>query len=246
VLCVNGFGRTIGIGPGTQGGYAEYVLAKYPKRMLIKIPDNVADEEAVLFDIFSTALHGFYLSSFKPGMNVVVVGAGALGLCMIQILKLSGAGHITAVNRSLKKRNMAVDFGADVAISPNEEPDVAGKVKALYGGLGADIAYECAGFPATVGMAVSATRSAGEVILLGTNPEPLSTINEIQLGLFELNLKGSFAFTEDDIRKAFMFMSKGLVSTKGMLDKKFKLTEAVEALEELSRNTEPIRYALVP
>jgi (R,R)-butanediol dehydrogenase/meso-butanediol dehydrogenase/diacetyl reductase len=141
---------------------------------------------------------------------------------------------------------MAIDFGADVAISPNEETDVGGKIKALYGGLGADIAYECAGFPATVGMAVSATRSAGEVILLGTNPEPLSTINEIQLGLFELNLKGSFAFTEDDIRKAFMFMSKGLVTTKGMLDKKFKLTDAAEALEELSRNTEPIRYALVP
>jgi len=200
----------------------------------------------VLFDIFSTALHGFYLSSFKPGMNVVVIGAGALGLCMIQILKLSGAGHITAVNRSLKKRQMATGFGADVAISPNEEPDVGGKIKAIYGGLGADIAYECAGFPATVGMAVSATRSAGEVILLGTNPEPLATINEIQLGLFELNLKGSFAFTEDDIRKAFMFMSKGLVSTKGMLDKKFKLTDAVEALEELSKNTEPIRYALVP
>jgi len=246
VLCINGFGRTIGIGPGTQGGYAEYVLAKYPNRMLIRIPDNVSDEEAVLFDIFSTALHGFYLSSFKPGMNVVVVGAGALGLCMIQLLKLSGAGHITAVNRSLKKRQMAIGFGADVAISPNEEPDLGGKIKALYKGLGADVAYECAGFPVTVGMAVSATRSAGEVILLGTNPEPLSTINEIQLGLFELNLKGSFAFTEDDIRKAFMFMSKGLVSTKGMLDKKFKLTDAVEALEELSKNTEPIRYALVP
>jgi threonine dehydrogenase-like Zn-dependent dehydrogenase len=158
-LCVNGFPRTQGIGPGTQGAYAEYVLAHYPNRMLVRIPDGVTDEDAVLFDIFSTALHGFRRSCFKAGMNVVVVGAGAIGLSMTQILKLSGAGHITVVNRALKKREMALGFGADLALSPNEERNLAARVKALYGGLGADIVYECAGSPATVGIAVSVARS---------------------------------------------------------------------------------------
>jgi L-iditol 2-dehydrogenase len=245
-LCVNGFPRTLGVGPGTQGGYAEYVLAKYPNRMLIKIPDKVNDDDAVLFDIFATAYHGLKRSSLKPGMNVVVVGAGAIGLSMIQLVKLAGAGHITAVNRALKKREMAVEFGADLALSPNEETDIIGKIKSLYNGLGADIVYECAGNPATVGTAVSLVRAGGEVILLGTNPEPLSTINEIQLDLFELDLKGSFAYNEDEIRGIFTFMEKGLLSTKGMLNKKFKLTDAASALEELSKNTEPVRYALEP
>jgi threonine dehydrogenase-like Zn-dependent dehydrogenase len=78
--------------------------------MLIKIPDNVKDEDAVLFDIFSTAYHGFRRSNFKAGMNAVVVGAGAIGLSMIQIPKLSGAGRVTAVNRALKKRHVALEF----------------------------------------------------------------------------------------------------------------------------------------
>lgn len=245
-LCLNGFPRTLGIGPGTQGAYAEYILAQYPKRMLVKIPDSVSDDDAVLFDIFSTAFHGFRRSSFKAGMNVVVIGAGAIGLSMIQILKLSGAGHIIAVNRALKKRQMALEFGADLALSPSEEEDIAGKIKSLYNGLGADIVYECAGNPATVGMAVSMARSGGEVILLGTNPEPLSTINEIQLGLFELDLKGSFAYDEDEIRTVFKFMEKGLIRTGGMLNKKYKLEDAAKALEELSKTTEPVRYALAP
>jgi threonine dehydrogenase-like Zn-dependent dehydrogenase len=245
-LCVNGFPRTLGIGPGTQGAYAEYILAKYPNRMLVKIPDKVKDEDAVLFDIMSTAYHGFRRSSFKSGMNVVVVGAGALGLSIIQILKLSGAGHITAINRALKKRELALEFGADLALSPNEETDIAGKIKSIYNGLGADISYECAGNPMSVGTAVSLTRSGGEVILLGTNPEPLSTINEIQIGLFELDLKGSFAYDEDDIRTVFKFMEKGLISTRGMLNKKVRLEDAAAALEELSKTTEPVRYALVP
>jgi 2-desacetyl-2-hydroxyethyl bacteriochlorophyllide A dehydrogenase len=245
-LCVNGFGRTLGIGPGTQGAYAEYILAKYPNRMLIKIPDAVGDDQAVLFDIFSTAFHGFKRSSFKAGMNVVVVGAGAIGLSMVQLLKLAGAGHITAVNRALKKREMALGFGADLALSPSEETDLVGKVKALYSGLGADIVYECAGNPATVGLSVQLARAGGEVILIGTNPEPLATINEIQLGLFELDLKGSFAYDEEEIRTVLRFMEKGLITTEGMLNKKFKLEDAAIALEELSRTTEPVRYALVP
>jgi len=181
-LCLNGFPRTLGIGPGTEGAYSEYVLARYPKRMLIKIPDNVKDEDAVLFDIFSTAYHGFRRSSLKARMNAVVVGAGAIGLSMIQILKLSGAGHVTAINRALKKRHMALEFGADLALSPNEEADISGKIKSVYGGLGADIVYECAGNPTAVGLSVSMARSGGEVILVGTNPEPLSTINEMQIG----------------------------------------------------------------
>ena len=139
-------------------------------------------------------------------MKIIVVGAGAIGLSAIQILKLSGAGHITAVNRALKKREMAIGFGADLALNPNEEPDIAGKIKSIYNGLGADIVYECAGNPATVGIAVSVARSGGEVILLGTNPEPLSTINEIQIQLFELDLKGSFAYDEEEIRTVFKFM----------------------------------------
>lgn len=245
-LCVNGFPRTLGIGPGTQGGFAEYVLAQYPNRMLIKIPDKVKDDDAVLFDIFSTSYHGLKRSSFKPGMNVVVVGAGAIGLSMIQLLKLGGAGHITAVNRALKKREMAVGFGADLALSPNEEADLAGKIKSLYNGLGADIVYECAGNPSAVGTAISLVRSGGEVILLGTNPEPLSTINEIQIELFEVDIKGSFAYNEDEIRTVFTFMEKGLLSTRGMLNKKIKLADAAAALEELSKTSDPVRYALVP
>ncbi|MBP2663241.1 MAG: Tdh [Firmicutes bacterium] len=245
-LCVNGFGRTLGIGPGTQGAYAEYVLAKYPNRMLIKIPDSVSFEDAVLFDIFATAYHGFRRSSFKAGQNVVVVGAGAIGLSMVQLLKSAGAGHVTVLNRSLAKRQTALAMGADLALNPNEEPNLKEKLKELYNGIGPDIVYECAGNPTAVGTAVDICRASGEVILIGTNPEPLSSINEIQVGLFELDLKGSFAYDEDEIRAIFRFMEKGQINTKGMLNKIVKLEEVTDALEELSKTTEPIRYAIAP
>ncbi|MBP2649931.1 MAG: Tdh [Firmicutes bacterium] len=243
-LCVNGFARTLGIGPGTQGAYAEYVLAKYPNRMLIKIPEKVKFEEAVLFDIFSTAYHAFRRSSFKGGQKVVVVGAGAIGLSMVQILKATGADYITVLDLDAKKREFALSMGADLALNPIEYPDIKGKLNEVYNGLGPDIVFECAGNPKAVGTAVDVCRPGGEVILIGTNPEPLSTINEIQIGLFELDVKGSFAYNEDEIRTVLGFMEKGKINTNKMLNKIVKLDDVQAALEELSKTTEPVRYAI--
>ncbi|HHV12019.1 MAG TPA: alcohol dehydrogenase catalytic domain-containing protein [Clostridiales bacterium] len=243
-LCVNGFGRTLGIGPGTQGAFAEYVLAKYPNRQLVRIPDNVRLEDAVLFDIFSTAYHGYRRSNFKAGNNVIVIGAGAIGLSVIQILKLSGAKNIVALDKSESKRRLAIEHGADLALDPGAEPKLKDNIKKLFNGLGADIVYECAGNPATVGIAVDLCRAGGEVILIGTNPEPLATINEIQIGLFELDLKGSFAYDDNELGTVLDFMSKGFIKTDGMVNKMLKLEEVKTALEELSETTEPVRYVI--
>jgi L-iditol 2-dehydrogenase len=245
-LCVNAFRRTPGIGPGTQGAYAEFVLARYPKRQLVPIPVSVPDEQAVLFDIYATAWHGIRRSCFQAGMNVAVVGAGAIGLSMVQLLRACGAGHITVVNRSRKKRDLAVAMGADLALSPAEEKGLPGRVMGLSGGLGADVVFECAGSAATVGIAVQLVRPAGEVIVVGTTPEPLHTINGIQVQLFEIDIKGSFAYTDDEIRTVFQFMERGLLHTDGMLERVVPLAESEVALKELAATSQPVRWAVRP
>lgn len=245
-ICLNSFTRTIGIGPGTQGGYAEYVLAEYPNRMLIKLPDSVSFEDAVLLDVLSTAYHGYCRSSLKAGQNAVVVGTGAIGLSMIQILRIAGAKHITALNRSAAKREFALRVGADLALNPNEVPNLKQKLAELYAGIGPDVVFECAGSAQTIGIAVDICRPGGQVIIVGTTPEPLSTINGVQIGLFELEIRGSLAFSEDDIRAVVSLLEKGLIQTDGMLNKIVKLEEVPRTIDALSKTSEPIRYALAP
>ncbi|MCF8095289.1 MAG: alcohol dehydrogenase catalytic domain-containing protein, partial [Desulfobacteraceae bacterium] len=82
-ICQHGFGRTAGISPNTDGGYAEYVKVSYPSHMLLKIPDNVSLEEAVLFDILGVPFHGIRRSNFRVGDKAVVLGAGAIGLSAV-------------------------------------------------------------------------------------------------------------------------------------------------------------------
>ena len=237
-LCVNGFGRTLGIGPGTQGAYAEYILAKYPNRMLVKIPDAVPTKPPVLFDIFSTAFHGFKRSSFKAGMNVAVVGAGAIGLSMVQLLKLAGAGHITAVNghsRSVRWRSRSVPTSLS---APPRRPIWWARSRlsiTVLAPTSSTSARESRD-RRPVGPA-GAGRGRGH----STRHESRAALDHQRDPgrLFELDLKGSFAYDEDEIRTVLRFMEKGLISTKGMLNKTFRLEDAAAALEELSRPLSP-------
>lgn len=107
-LCIHGFGRTLGIGGGTQGGFAEYILAEYPDHQLVPIPEKVSMEQAVLFDIFATAYHAYQRAQIPEGVFAVVIGAGAIGLSMLQILKTTGAKMVLAVEPEASKRGSKI------------------------------------------------------------------------------------------------------------------------------------------
>jgi len=245
-LCLHGFPRTLGIGPKTQGGFSEYILAKYPARQLINIPDAVSMEDAVLFDIFATAYHGYRRSHMCSGSAAVVVGAGAIGLSMIQVLKAAGAGKIIALEMELGKQKIAKECGADFACSPLNEDLIVDKVKEMTDGRGADVAFECAGNPAAVGMAVRLVRPGAQVILVGSGKQPLESINEDEMILKELDMKGSFCYDEEEIRLVLQMMERGLFHTKGMISRYISLEQTPEAMEELAKTSAPIRYVIKP
>ena len=83
-ICANAFPNTLGIGPGTQGAYAEYVLSHYPENELFPIPEQMSWEQAVLFDVIGVGFHSVRRSELKIGDDVVVTGCGSIGLAAIQ------------------------------------------------------------------------------------------------------------------------------------------------------------------
>ncbi|OGP80680.1 MAG: hypothetical protein A2Z08_10745 [Deltaproteobacteria bacterium RBG_16_54_11] len=111
---------------------AEYMLVKDPQYMLTRIPDHVPFEDAVLMDCIATAYRGIRQSAFGMGDNVVVSGAASIGLSLIQLLKIGGAGHITVLQPSPMKRELGLKLGGDIAFNPIEEGDtLRDKVMAL-------------------------------------------------------------------------------------------------------------------
>ena len=133
--CIYARERTVGLSLGNPGGMAEYVRVRNPKNMLYQLPDNVPFEDGVLVDTITVAIRGIRQSRFRLGDNAVVAGAGSIGHSLIEYLKIAGARHVTALEPSLAKRELALKFGADVALDPiSEGAALQDKVLALYGG----------------------------------------------------------------------------------------------------------------
>src|SRR5512139_4189567 len=171
-LCLYGFEQTNGL--RRDGGMAEYMLVHDARGSLYPIPDNVSLEDAVLTDTIATALRGLTQSALRPGDNVLVSGAGPIGLAAIQLAKLFGARHVTALEIVEHKRQLAARFGADLVIDPVAEADgLRERIGGLYGGLGPDLAVECAGKAQSLGLCIDLVRTGGQVFNLGAGGEPL-------------------------------------------------------------------------
>ena len=247
-ICVNGFERTTGITPNTDGGYAEYLLVRDPKKMLLPIPKNVSLEEAALFDVMGTAFHGIRISRFKLGDTVLVIGTGPIGFSAMMLLKLAGAGKLIAVVRSPEKARLSLQYGADVALNMTELGDKLGdKVRELTGGKGVDIAYECAGAPASVHVCIDTVRSGGQVLLLGVTGEPMSMVIA-RIVPREIEFTTSFVYDAAEIEMVLNFIAEGrLPEAKKMVTDIIKMDEVIDrGLERLSKKNDQTKILLAP
>jgi 2-desacetyl-2-hydroxyethyl bacteriochlorophyllide A dehydrogenase len=225
-ICINGFPQTNGL--GVDGGMAEYMLVKDPAGMLFKIPNSVSFEDAVLVDTIATAYRAITQSAFKLGDNVVVLGAGPIGLSAIQIFRMAGARHITSLEVVDVRRKLALQLGADIALDPVSEGDKLGdKIAQLYDGIGPDIVVEAAGVPQSFELCLTLPRAGGQLLNLGVTGEP-STVIQALMVVNELNIKSSLAYGGEEVQKVLHYLSSDKMSTQGIFSGSIPLSELVE------------------
>ncbi len=244
-ICVRGFEQTNGL--RRDGGMAEYMLVRDPKYMLARMPDHVPFEDAVLMDTIATAYHGIMQSAFRMGDNAVVSGAGSIGLSVIQLLKIGGAGHVTVLQPSPRKREMALQCGADVAFNPEDEgATLEDKIMALYDGIGADVAFECAGNHESFQNCLKLVKSGGQVLNLGVTEKP-TTIVPAAMVMRELDIKSSLAYSYEDVSKCLNYLATGRFKTEGLLSDIIPLSDLVEkGFHRLVVDKNLIKVAVAP
>ena len=240
--CVNGFPNTIGIGPGTKGAYAEYVLSRFPQNELFKIPDAVTFEQAVLFDVLGVGFHATRRSNVKIGDNVVVSGCGSIGLSVIQAVRLAGPNNLICFDPLASKRKLALECGADYAFDPANEADVAKAKEILSHIPGAQVCFEAAGHPSSVQTCIDLCMSSGQVMMIGNDGRPYQLVTAA-VGHRQLDLKFSFVYTKEEILMLFDLIGKGMIDTKPYSIFKAPLSDAKKMLDDLADGK--IEYARV-
>jgi 2-desacetyl-2-hydroxyethyl bacteriochlorophyllide A dehydrogenase len=245
--CVHCMENTIGLSPGVDGGMAEYVRVPIPENMLVRMPGNVSFEDAVLMDTIAVSFHGIRISNFKMGDNVVVSGAGPIGLAAIEFLKIGGALHITVLQRSPVKLKMAMEYGADLGLNPQEEGEgLKKKILDLYGGVGADVVFECAGTHEAFQTALTIVRGGGQIMIVGHSHLP-GPIIEQHFNRAEIETKGSRVYDKDEIEMCLAFLAQGRFKTKGMVSDIIKLEDIVEkGFERLAIDKSLVKVVVAP
>jgi 2-desacetyl-2-hydroxyethyl bacteriochlorophyllide A dehydrogenase len=167
-ICANDKAAAFGTTPDLPGGQAEAMAVPFADQFALRIPENVADEEAVLLtDILPTGYLGALRASIRPGATVVVIGLGPVGIMALQCASLFGPARILAVDQVPERLARAERLGAE-PIDASSAPGAA-QVMEATGGRGADSVIEAVGADATVLDAVSCAASGGTVSIVGVN-----------------------------------------------------------------------------
>ncbi len=169
--CVGGGGWILGhLIDGTQ---ADYVRVPFADTSTYPVPEGASDEEILMLaDILPTGYEiGVLNGHVQPGDIVAIVGAGPIGLSAILGARLFSPSHIIAIDLADSRLDTAKRFGADVVVN-NGRDDPLAAVMELTGGLGADVAIEAVGLPATFELATTLIRPCGHVANIGVHGKP--------------------------------------------------------------------------
>jgi L-iditol 2-dehydrogenase len=164
-LCENR--RVVGVAPAEyrqHGAFAEKLCV--PARILYRLPENLLFSHAAMIEPVSIAIHAIKRVSVSASDTAVVVGAGMIGLLVVQALRWAGARQIVAVDLVDERLALARQLGATHTFN-SRNIDVTAAVAGLTSGQGADLAFEVVGISPTVQTAISVLRRGGHAVLVG-------------------------------------------------------------------------------
>ncbi len=180
---------------------------------------------ATLTEPFAVGVHGVRRSSFKPGNEVLVIGAGPIGLFTAIFLHFSGAKKLVIIDLIDERLRFARDLipGA-ITIKPEEFR------KDMFTFEGPDLIFECVGTDATMNTAIESARKGTEILLVGV-PPAISNVKMIYVQDRELKITGSLMYVKEDFLVAMDLLEKGMVDFDKIVTGVYAFDELPEAFE---------------
>lgn len=229
--CTGGGGWILG--HTIDGTQAELVRVPFADNSTHPVPSGLSDEQMLMLaDIFPTSYEvGVLNGQVKPGDVVVIIGAGPIGLAAVMTSKLFSPSRIVVVDRDSGRLQAALKVGADTVID-NTTEDVVEVVRALTEGLGADVAMEAVGIPATFELAVDVVRPGGHVANIGVHGAPASLHLE-KIWIRDLTITTGLVDTFSTPTLATL-AAGGTLDPSGLITHRFTMNEFAEAYDVFS------------
>lgn len=186
---------------------------------------NIPLDQAALIEPLSVAHHAVARSGAKPGDVALVGGSGPIGLLTAAVLKSQGVTTVIS-ELSAARKDKAISSGvADYVIDPGQE-DLQARLLELTDGVGADVAFECAGVNAVLDTLLTAVKPAGVVVNVSIWGRP-ATVDMQKIVLKEIDLRGTIAYVRDHA-EAIKLVQEGKVNLEPFITARIALEDLVE------------------
>lgn len=198
------------IGVFRDGGFADYVLV--PEAQALVLPADLPAVHGAFSEPLACCLHGLDVARIVPGATVAVLGGGVIGLLMVQLARLAGAGRIVLATRQRERRELAARLGAthtvDAALA-EADALIAGPDGIVPGGV--DVVLECAGVPETFAQSIRIARPGGAVVVFGVTAQGATIpVEPYAILTRELRIEGAWLNPHTHERAARMIAGRVL------------------------------------
>lgn len=211
-----------------NGGFCEYMVV--PESDLFKCSQELPFEVTALAEPLSCVVHSIDRAGVDLGDDVLIIGAGIMGILHLQLAKLKGA-RVIVCEIDEKKRKLAKKLGADVVFDPGEH-DTVDYVRSLTDGRGADVVFNLASSAAVSQISLQAVAPGGRIIAYSSqHPDTPVGVPFGDLHNREYGIIGAVSPTVRDFQRAAKLISMNAVDLKAVIEKTFPFEKCQEAFD---------------
>ncbi|HYQ57049.1 MAG TPA: galactitol-1-phosphate 5-dehydrogenase [Draconibacterium sp.] len=225
-----------------DGAMAEYVAV--PQNILYALPEGLAFEKAALVEPLSVAVHAINQTPVKNGDTCVVIGAGMIGMMVIQSLQHFGHKNIISVDMDEERLDLALKLGAVAAFNPAKQ-NVSEEIFKLTDGLGTDVVFDAVGINATFNMGIDCLKKGGAACLIG-NYAPKVEMPLQAIVTREISIYGTY-ISSGEYPKCLEMIVGGAIDVDTLISAVVPLSDGAEWFKRL-HDKEPglIKVILTP
>lgn len=229
-LCVNmSFAAT----PPYDGTLAKYYVL--PEDFCYKVPESISLQEAALMEPLGVAIHIVRQAEVKPGLSVVVFGAGPVGLLCCAAAKAFGASKVIAVDIQKGRLNIARHYAATATFEPSKATPTENAQRLIEENdldRGADVVIDASGAEPSIHTGIHALRSGGTYVQGGMGRSEV-TFPIMATCTKELNVRGSFRYGSGDYKLAVELVASGKINVKDLITGTVEFHNAEQAFKEV-------------
>ena len=213
---------------------------------ILKLPSHISFEVGTLIEPTACCIRALNKSRLEVGDDVLIIGAGPVGLTMVDLLKLRGVCTITVSETIEFRRKSAESFGADYVVNPEQE-DLQERVGKITDGRGADLVILAAGGSEAIIQGIGCVRKGGQILLFGVPPKgEVLSYDVSNIFINEVNITPSYSTTEIETTTALKLIGNSKLNVHKLITNTFPLIDTLNAIRFAAESKNALKVMIKP